>query len=261
MRKSTGVVPLVVVVGLTLLVGCRATPKNVPHWTTKHLQHSHTVECVQKSTTIAIDPAVVRPLVPLSFELYTQPDGRANIVFLFKECSKLIVDGQNIGGGAYISHGVRIKGPHEVVPVPGAAISQPTFHFYDLEDQSDNTRFAEAGREAGLPFSTIKSANWRSTGNERSGTVVEKDGASYAWKEMQKIYTGPAPIGVNLKVYHKGSTSSVQCTLRPTGRNCLTTIEAGPGSAFARLYAARTLQGLSIDSDTVCNAIWKPAGD
>jgi hypothetical protein len=261
MRKSTGVVPLVAVVGLMLLVGCGATPKNVPHSTTKGLQHNHMVECVQKSTTIAIDPAVVRPLVPPSFELYTQPDGQANIAFLFKKCSKLVVDDQNIGSGAYVSHGVRITGPHEVIPVPGTAVTQPTFYFYDLEDQSDNTRFAEAGKESGFPFSFIKSADWVSTGKERSGTVVEKDGVRYAWKEVQNIYAGPVPIGVNLKVYHKGSTSRVQCTLRPTGRNSLTTIEAGPGSAFARFYAVRTLQGLSIDSDTVCNAIWKPAGD
>ncbi len=261
MPKTTGVVLPVAVVALALLLGCGTTNKNVPHSTTKDLQHNHTVECVQKSTTIAIDPAVVRPLVPPSFELYVQPDGHANIAFLFKKCSKLVVDDQNIGSGAYVSHGVRIKGPHEVVPVPGTAITQPTFYFYDLEDQSDNTRFAEAGRESGFPFSSIKSADWVGTGNEWSGTVVEKDGVGYSWKEVQKIYAGPAPIGVNLKVYHKGSTSSVQCTLRPTGRNSFTAIEAGPGSVFARFYATRTLQGLSIDSDTVCNAVWKPAGD
>jgi len=260
MRKATVLALCAATVGVVLVFGCTGH-YTAPDSATKSLLRTHTVECVQKSTTVPIDPAIVRSLIPSQFEIYTQPDGQANIVFLFKSCTKLVVDNEDIGKGVYISHGVRITGPHEMIPVPGAAITQPTLYFYDLEDQSDNERFVEAGRESGFPYSMIRSADWVSTGTESSGTVIERENVRYSWKEARKVYSGPGPIGANLKVYHKGSVSNVQCLLRVTGRNSSTSVEAGPGSVFRRFYASSNYQGLSIDSDTVCNAIWRSSGN
>lgn len=174
----------------------------------------------------------------------------------------MMVDDEDIGAGAFISHWVRIKGPDETNPVLGAAVTRPTFYFYDLEDQTDNQKFGKAGKESGLPFRKIKSADWVGTGTERPGRIVEQEQVGYSWTETVKPYPDPGrPIGFNLKIYHKGSTSKVECVLRLNGLNSPTNGQAGTGSVFHRWYGITTFRGLSMDTDTTCKAMWIPAPD
>lgn len=60
--------------GSSLLLSCTAH-YNISEFKSKSMPHKDFIECLQKSTTIPVDPAIVRRLIPPEYELYIQADG------------------------------------------------------------------------------------------------------------------------------------------------------------------------------------------
>ncbi len=262
--------PLLVIIASLVFLNFMLNPGISSSQSVRQELKSHTIrlECISKTTAIPVDPVIVRPVVPPEYELWLDPNGAAHLQLWVKSCSKLMVNGKDVGKGTFITIGVKINGPYEVIPVPGAKMTLPTFYFYSMEDRSDNEDWLKAGKEAGLNFKKIKSMEWVTTGFVQPGNVVEKGDEGdketpehgYSWVEQVKPFSpSDFPAGMNLKIRHGKMQATVQCLALMRGKDSVTTIEAGKHSSFNKLYRlSGTLSGTSFDTEFFCDGSWTP---
>lgn len=208
------------------------------------------------AASFPVDPAVARQLVPMEYELDPEPDGKAKGALVVQYCSKLVLEGEDLGGTAFAHQWIKIKGPYEMAPIRGAERTFPTFYWYVLEDQTTNDKLMAAGKRAGMNYTKIESLLLEPT----QGQVVEKKfmdkQVGYVWTNVRNPIP-KTPVGMNHRFYHnvkndpniKDKTvgkGHVKCLLHVVSRNGSATIQADPKSAAGK-FKASVLTGSSLD--------------
>jgi hypothetical protein len=128
------------------------------------------LECTEMAASFPIDATLARQLVPPEYEVDLEADGKARGALVVQNCSKLVLEGEDLGPTPFAHQWIKIKGPYEMDPIPGAEKTFPTFYWYVLEDQTTNHKLIAAGKRAGMNYTKIESLSLSPT----QGEVVEK---------------------------------------------------------------------------------------
>ena len=162
------------------------------------------VDCAESVAWLAVDPTVARYYVPEEFDLHIEPNGSAVLLVVAQDCSNVTIDGRSIDPMQMAHMWIRIQGPFEIDPVPGADVTKPTLHFYAHRDFTTSRQFERAISKSGLPGELVDSITLSPFGGPvREITITENatTGRRFSWVSQQSAVP-PIAVGVRHHVRH-----------------------------------------------------------
>lgn len=161
--------------------------------------------CDESVGFFPVDPAVARAHVPPEYDLFYLEDGRAQIMVLIQECTSMLLNGEVELAPLKMFHvWIRRDGPFELIPIPGALETLPTFYWYQHADMTDSRALFVAAKQAGGVYAIAESiTRGPAIGFARVSRVVEKqvDGESIGFDWVQSVNAfPPVPLGVRHRV-------------------------------------------------------------
>jgi len=239
--------------------------------TVEPAEHRFEITCRESAQMFAVDPATAAGHVPGRHNLFITsksapdatrhlPEGQAVFILIYQECSNATFDGVNYAPAKMLHAWIRIEGPPEVLPVPGASTTVPTYYWYMLDDQTTHEGLRAAFRNAGIESSPVHDiVLGHDQDGVRKGRVTERKmplgggDIAYEFVEHNKPVE-QVPIGINHRLFREHCPKGGQCTrvqaldsgfIVPFGSGSQVTVTAHPKSLVGRLWGTRTLQGLA----------------
>jgi len=146
------------------------------------------VECEEMLALLPVDASVARSKVPLDYELTLAPDGSAVLVFATKLCSWDVPGRPFVPATEEVHAYLSIEGPFQIIPVPGAPVTQPSAYAYSLFYDVEGGPMWLRGqlKSYGLNVRHAEEVEIGPYGAFRVGHVAERgaQGQGYRWRDI-----------------------------------------------------------------------------
>jgi hypothetical protein len=172
-------------------------------------------QCKQLAASFPVDPDVARQWVPPAFELALDSQtGKATgilAVIYSPDYSGYstpnnppMKERENIAPD-YVAHfWFALKGPVEVLPVPGADATAPTSYYYDVADLVTNPVAHRLYRRAGRPAILVSNITFVDEGVKQSGEITFLNGSKITFDATTLPRAIPLKLGGNAWQFHVG---------------------------------------------------------
>ncbi|MDM7994983.1 MAG: hypothetical protein QUT30_04765 [Acidobacteriota bacterium] len=237
-------------------------------------------QCKQLAASFPVDPDIARQWVPPAFELAIDPQtGKATgtlAVIYGSEYSAYstpnnpaMEEAEDIAPDYVVHFWFALKGPVEILPVPGANATAPTSYYYDVADLVTNPVAHRLYRRAGRPAILIRNITFVDEGVKQTGEITFFNGSKITFDATTLPRATPLKLGGNAWQWHVGglgemgndlgvsldpdngnpsniSTTKVQFLgLTPGNPNTTqTTIYADPGTHFEDVFGMNYVESL-----------------
>jgi len=215
-------------------------------------------QCNEIAAFFHVDSAVARRWVPPAFDLAVDSLGNATGALIFLNCpdcfwlttpdSPPLRKGRNTAPGSVVHLWFMLRGPAQVLPVPGAEVTTPTQYAYAVADLVTSPIAARVYRKAGKNAIVIDGTTLTDKGSRQSGTILFTNGSKITIDAYTRTQlTTPLRLGGNVWNWHVNdpvgnpgdvNTTRVMFLATAPGAPSTTrvTIHAEPGTPFADWY-------------------------
>jgi hypothetical protein len=217
-------------------------------------------QCSEIAAFFPVDSAVARRWVPRTFDLAVDSLGNATGALIVLDCpdclwlitpgSPPLRKGRNTAPGSVVHLWFMLRGPVEVLPVPGADVTTPTQYAYAVADLVSSPIAARVYRTAGKNAIVIGGTTLKDMGSRQSGEILFTNGSRLSFDAYTPArLTTPLRLGGNVWNWHMNdpvgnpgdvNTTRVMFLAVTPGAPGATrvTIHAEPGTPFADWYGA-----------------------
>jgi hypothetical protein len=217
-------------------------------------------QCDEIAAFFPVDSALARRWVPRTFDLAVDSLGNATGALILLNCpdcfwlttqgSSRSGEARSIAPGAVVHLWFMLRGPAQVLPVPGADVTTPTQYAYAVADLVTSPIAAHAYRRAGKNAVMIRGASLVGRGDRQTGEILFIQGSRIVLDACTPTQL-PTPLclGGNIWNWHvaapAGDPSDVNTTRvmflaatpGPPGTTRVT-IHADPGTPFTKYFGA-----------------------
>lgn len=228
----------------------------------------------QLAAFFAVDPDLAREWVPPAWQLALDAQGKATGVLalmhypdyclLTTPNSPPLEDGENVAPASIVHFWFALKGPAEVIPVPGAMVTTPTAYYYDVADLVTSKLEHRLYRRSGRAAILVSEITFVDAGATQTGEITFLDGRRITLSAFTpKLFPSPLRLGGNVWQWHVGGPTAMGDDLgvrldpasgHPSNVNTTrgqfiglvpgppnstqVTIHADPGTIFAKCFGA-----------------------
>lgn len=222
-------------------------------------------QCDEVAAFFAVDPILAGQRVPPPFELAIDAQGQATGVLVVLHCPDFyflrtpngppLEEGENLAPVAEIHYWLMLRGPAEVLPVPGAQVTAPTQYAYAAADLLTSRVAHSVYRRAGKNAILISQAVLIDQGNTQTGEITFINGSRITYTAFTPTQL-PQPLrfGGNVWNWHAcegddeeageggggrsfNKTRVMYLSTLPGAPNTTqVTIHAEPGTGFAEVF-------------------------
>jgi hypothetical protein len=173
-------------------------------------------QCNEIAAFFPVDLALARRWVPQSFSLAVDAQGNAGGALIFMNCpnyswlttpnSPPVQRGENTAPGSVVHLWFMLRGPAQVLPVPGAQVTSPTQYAYAVADLVTSPVAARVYRRAGKNAVMISGTTLIDEGKEQKGKITFINGTTITLDAYTaKLSPTPLRLGGNIWNWHVGS--------------------------------------------------------
>lgn len=203
-------------------------------------------QCNEVAAFFTVDPAIARHWVLPPFELAIDAQGNATGLLLVFHCPDYyflstpnagpLREGENLAPAGEGHLWFALKGPAEVLPVPGAQVSQPTSYYYDVADLVTSPVAKAVYRRAGRNAILVNDLTLVDQGNTQTGEVTFMNGSRITYTAYTPtLLSEPLRLGGNLWNWHACDDGGMG--VNTTRVQFLSTVPGQPGSTQVVIHA------------------------
>lgn len=205
-------------------------------------------QCNEIAAFFPVDSAVARRWVPPAFDLAVDSLGDATGALIFLNCpdcfrlttpdSPPLQEGRNTAPGSVVHLWFMLRGPAQVLPVPGAEVTTPTQYAYAVADLVTSPVAARVYRTAGKHVVLIDGATLVDEGDRQSGTILFANGSKVTFDAHTR--TQPRPplrLGGNVWTWHASDPMGNPGDVNTTRVVFLATAPGAPGATRVTIHA------------------------
>ncbi len=194
-----------------------------------------------------VNPAVASQWVPPPFELLLDARGNASgalVVldtadynFVSTPNSPPLEQGENLAG-PLVHFWFMLKGPAEVLPIPGAQVTNPTQYAYDVADMVTNRTVHRLWRRQGKNAILVRSITLSDQGNTQTGAITFMNGSKITYNAYTPTQSPPPLLlGSNVWYWHVADDEEPNAGMATTRIQSIAALFGAPGSTQVTIHA------------------------
>lgn len=205
-------------------------------------------QCNEIAAFFPVDSAVARRWVPRAFDLAVDSSGHATGALIVLNCpdcyqlitpgSPLLRKGRNTAPGSVVHLWFMLRGPVQVLPVPGADVTTPTQYAYAVADLVTSPIAARVYRTAGKNAIVIHGVTLMDEGSRQSGAILFTNGSRISFDAYTPTQlTTPLRLGGNVWNWHVNDPVGDPGDVNTTRVVFLATTPGAPGTTRVTIHA------------------------
>jgi hypothetical protein len=119
-------------------------------------------------------------------------------------------DGENVAPGSIVHFWLTLKGPVEVLPVPGATSTSPTAYYYDVADLVTSPLEHRLYRRSGRAAIRVSDITFVDQGQAQTGEITFLNGSQISLTAYTPTqFPTPLKLGGNVWQWHVGGATAM----------------------------------------------------